>query len=230
MRSNPVDAAQLANTPPAKCVNPRATTPTKRHNWQSTATHTPHTQMAALPTGASHEPLQHSNAIAAGKLTFHTRRYYNNTNRHVNNASHPLRTRSDTIPLHDKATRERTQLHDHCELQKRPFTHTCTANADLQMCQASKNTVGDPAAVLTTLFHARHCQRPQRNNQGDSAHATSHTLSSNTSIAVAAMPWRSGNKQQQAIPWTKMTYASHHDGRVPPCNTPLHTRHHDHPK
>ena len=108
----------------------------------------------------------------------------------------------------------------------------CNAYSSPQLCKVSKNTVGDPAVARDALFHAKHCQRPQRDNHGDSAHATSHTISLHTSIAAAAMPWRSGSKRQQRTPRPKppTTYATHNDGRVPPrdihsSSTPRHFTH-----
>ena len=166
-------------------------------------------------------PLQHSNAVVAA-ARMHT-------------TLGQQHAKTYATPKHHTATRERAQLHNHCQLHNTIFAYICTIP-----CTHIRNDVKSPKTRSVSAdnpqLHAKHCKPPQ-GHTSDSAHATSHAIQLHTSIALAAMPWRSGNNRQRTTrptpPTTDATHTPtskcHLATPTAPPHTPLRARHHNTP-
>ena len=142
----------------------------------------------------------------------------------------PLQRSNATVAaahMHTSLTQQHTKYY---ELHNATFAYICTVHTTSQRCKLNKNTI---SLSRQRQLHAKHC-KPLQCHTYDSAHATSHTIQLHTSIALAAMPWRSGNSRQQTTrptPRHKHTSTSkcHLATPTAPPHTPLRARHHNTP-
>ena len=175
-----------------------------RRNLHDTATRH-HSKVQNGKFGDNHKPLQHSYTISRCKLKLHTRRYNNKTiipRETATSTTHGIHAKAErphhhhTTALHGNAYNSTTATR-----YTLPLSYACVPHTQLHSCAKPAKTRSVTWRWLRRPF-PRHAHNVTTTETPHTPlHARyHHTLSSHISTAAATMPWRSGNKRQQATP------------------------------